>query len=227
MKRLLRYGLAVLISYMPTNRLRCILYNLLLGYTVRRSRIGIGTIIATAAAKIEGASIGCGNKFTGPMSVQISSGANICKDNIFACGEWVLQAEFQECGYECALILQENTLIADAHFFDLAGRFVLGKDSWIAGRGSQFWTHGAGVSDRNIAIGEGCYIGSAVRFAPGCQISDNTLVAMGSVVTGKVEQPNLMIAGIPAKVIKENYDWKTRKSLTTSPTHSENPSAIS
>jgi len=109
------------------------------------------------------------------------------------------------------LILAENTLIADAHFFDIAEKLCLGKGSWVAGRDSQFWTHGAGARDRNIEIGEHCYIGSAARFAPGSELGDNILVAMGSVVTGKLNTSNAMIGGVPARLIKENHDWCSKQ----------------
>ena len=74
--------------------------------------------------------------------------------------------------------------------------------------GSQFWTHGAGVVDRNIQIGRDCYLGSAIRFALGSGVGDNVIVAMGSVVTKKFEESMVMIGGVPATVLKRNYDWK-------------------
>ena len=74
--------------------------------------------------------------------------------------------------------------------------------------GSQFWTHGAGVVDRNIQIGRDCYLGSAIRFAPGSGVGDNVIVAMGSVVTKKFEESMVMIGDVPATVLKRNYDWK-------------------
>jgi acetyltransferase-like isoleucine patch superfamily enzyme len=73
---------------------------------------------------------------------------------------------------------------------------------------SQFWTHGAGVIDRDIQIGRDCYLGSAVRFAPGSGIGNNVIVALGSVVTEKFDISKAMIGGVPAKVLKKNYNWK-------------------
>jgi acetyltransferase-like isoleucine patch superfamily enzyme len=68
-----------------------------------------------------------------------------------------------------------------------------------------------GVRDRNIDIGADCYLGSAVRFAPGSGIGDNVLVAMGSVVSGVIPVDNALVGGVPAKVLKEKYDWKTQR----------------
>jgi len=91
----------------------------------------------------------------------------------------------------------------------VAGTFKLGDGSWIAGIGSQFWTHGAGVPEREVEIGSDCYLGSAVRFAPGSSVGNNVLVAMGSVVSNAIKIDNALVGGVPAKVLKENYNWKS------------------
>ncbi len=213
MNRIINYGLAFIISYLPLNGVRCLMYKLLFGYSIKTSKIGIGTILVVAEATIEGAMIGRSNVFIGPMSLVIKDGASIGKHNLFVCDEWTIREEFKDSHYDRCLILAENTLIADAHFFDIAGKLTLGKGSWVAGRDSQFWTHGAGVCDRNIQIGEQCFIGSAARFAPGSELGDNVLVAMGSVVTGKLTASNAMIGGVPARLIKENYDWRSKQPI--------------
>ncbi|PZV08434.1 MAG: hypothetical protein DCF22_20240 [Leptolyngbya sp.] len=211
MHHIIHYGIAFMISYLPLNGLRCLLYKLLFGYSIKNSKIGIGTILVIAEVTIEGATIGRSNVFTGPMSLVIKNGASIGKNNLFVCNDWTIREEFKDNHYDRCLILAENTLIADAHFFDVAGKLSLGKGTWVAGRDSQFWTHGAGIRDRNIHIGEHCYIGNAARFAPGSELGDNVLVGMGSVVTGKLATSNAMIGGVPARLIKENYDWRSKQ----------------
>jgi acetyltransferase-like isoleucine patch superfamily enzyme len=148
------------------------------------------------------------NLFIGPMSVEIGSNASIGNRNTFSCGFWTEVDQYWDKHYARALQIGANTLITSGHYFDLAGAFVLGEGSWIAGFGSQFWTHGIGVQDRDIRIGRDCYLASAVRFAPGSAIGDNVLVAMGSVVTKKSEMNYAMLGGVPAAVIKQDYDWK-------------------
>ena len=202
----LKLVLAVLISIVPINALRILGYRLL-GYKIS-GRIGFGTVIAVSEAHIEKCKLGIFNLFVGPMKVEISEGASIQNRNTFSCGFWTMQEQFQDKIYARSLRVGANTLITSNHYFDLAGSFVLGAGSWIAGIGSQFWTHGAGVTDRNIEIGRDCYIGSAVRFAPGSAIGDNVIVAMGSVVTKKFEISKAMIGGVPATVVKKDHDWK-------------------
>lgn len=204
-----KFAVAILISLLPLNALRVLGYKLLFGYRIAKSRIGFGSVLAVDSAALTNARIGFFNLFIGPMNVIISKGASIRDRNTFSCGYWVLQEENKNKNYTRTLEIGAQTLITSGHYFDLAGTFKLGDRSWIAGVGSQFWTHGVGVQDRNIEIGSDCYLGSAVRFAPGSSIGDNVLVAMGSVVSGKLNVSNVLVGGIPAKVLKENYDWKT------------------
>lgn len=201
-----KLALAVLISILPINFLRLLGYRLL-GYKIS-GRIGFGTVIAVSSARIEKARIGAFNLFVGPMKVEIGQNAHIEHRNIFSCGFWTTQEQYRSRQYARCLQVGANTLITSGHYFDVAGLFVLGDGSWIAGVGSQFWTHGAGVSDRDIHIGRDCYIGSAVRFAPGSAVGDNTIVALGSVVTKKFTETKVVLGGMPATVLKENYDWR-------------------
>jgi acetyltransferase-like isoleucine patch superfamily enzyme len=201
--------LAALISIVPINMLRVLGYRLL-GYKVN-GRIGFGTVIAVSEARIEKCKIGVFNLFVGPMKVEISEGASIGNRNTFSCGFWTIQEQYQDKKYARSLQIGANTLITSGHYFDVAGLFDLGDGSWIAGIGSQFWTHGAGVTDRDIQVGRDCYLGSAVRFSPGSSVGDNVIVAMGSVITKKFDISKAMLGGVPATVLKKDYDWKLEK----------------
>ena len=207
---IIKVALAFLISLMPLNVLRVLGYRLLFGYRIDKSRIGFGAIIAVDEFAISKSKIGFFNQFIGPMKIKIAEGASIGNRNTFSCGYWVLREENQAMNYARTLEIGADALITSGHHFDVAGRFKLGDRSWVAGIGSQFWTHGVGARDRDIEIGSDCYLGSAVRFAPGSSIGNNVLVAMGSVVSGKIDVSNALVGGVPAKVLKENYDWKTQ-----------------
>jgi len=203
----LKIVLAALISLLPLNGLRVLGYRLL-GYRIWEARIGWGTIIAVDEATLDSCKIGPLNLLVGPMKIQVRRGASIGNRNEFVCGYWVLREEYREAHYLRSLEVCEEALITSRHYFDLSGSLVLGERSWIAGVDSQFWTHGAGVTDRDIQIGSDCYLGSAVRFSPGSSIGDRVLVAMGSVVSGQIPDSSALVGGVPAKVLKSNYNWK-------------------
>ncbi len=60
---------------------------------------------------------------------------------------------------------------------------------------------------KNISIGNHCWIGRQCILLKGVSLYDNSIVAAGSVVTKKFDNPNSIIAGNPAKVIKQNINW--------------------
>lgn len=52
-------------------------------------------------------------------------------------------------------------------------------------------------------IGSNCFIGGGAYILPGVHIGDNVIVGMGAVVTKDVPN-NCIVAGNPAKIIREN-----------------------
>ena len=212
MKRKLRLAMAVIVSALPSSALRCAFYRWFFGYSINGAKICFGTVICVREAHLDGCTIGRFNKFLGPMYVSIGPRTDIETHNTFDCGDWAADAQHID-HYERTLIMEADVRITNHHFFDLAGRLFLGQGSWIAGRDSQFWTHGVNVTDRNIRIGRNSYIGSAVRFAPGSGVGDNIIVGIGSVVTKVIDASNALISGFPAQVVKAGRGWKPVASL--------------
>lgn len=63
-------------------------------------------------------------------------------------------------------------------------------------------------SPRNILIGSHVWIGCRCLILKGANIAENCVVAAGSVVNGKFAISNAIIAGSPAKIVKENISWQ-------------------
>ncbi|HBE18528.1 MAG TPA: hypothetical protein DEG17_12980 [Cyanobacteria bacterium UBA11149] len=204
---MLKKILAFIISAIPCNLFRIIFYRIILKYQISfSSRIGLFTVIAVDEATIIDAKIGKFNKFVGPYRLEIDEGSFIGYKNNFNCGEWVVN--FPDSQYLRTCKIGKKTLITNFHFIDTSGGFELNENSWLAGKSSEFWTHGAGAVDRAISIGKDCYIGSGVKLAPGVVIGNNNLIGLGSVLTQNFNVENALIAGNPAKVIRENYFWQ-------------------
>jgi len=204
----LRFLIAVCISGLPFNFMRVFMYRHLLKYQITNSQIGIGTIIDIESCTLENVSIGKLNMFTGPFLLDIKSKSTIGSGNIFRAGKWVVEPDMHALKFKHRLSIGHNVTITNKHYFDLAGLIEIGNDSWIAGYASQFWTHGGEKLDNDIIIADACYIASATRFTPGAEISKNTLVGMGSVVTKKFKQENIMLVGVPAAIKKEDFYWQ-------------------
>lgn len=60
---------------------------------------------------------------------------------------------------------------------------------------------------QQIIIGNHVWIGMRVTILKGVEIGDGAIIAAGSVVTRNVP-PKTIVAGVPAKVIKEEIQWK-------------------
>jgi len=63
----------------------------------------------------------------------------------------------------------------------------------------RLWKHS---ENEAIIIGENVWVGEKSRIQKGVSIGDNSIIAAGSIVTKNVP-PNTIVAGIPAKIIKE------------------------
>jgi acetyltransferase-like isoleucine patch superfamily enzyme len=59
-----------------------------------------------------------------------------------------------------------------------------------------------------ISIGNNVWVGCRCLILKGTAIPDNCVIAAGTLLTGVYTIPNAIIAGSPAKVVKENIYWK-------------------
>jgi len=206
----LKLVIPLLISLVPSNLLRILLYRIACGYQIPFSaRVGFGTLLAVDKVKMGRAFVGWFNVFQGPFTLVVEDDVHVAMFNTFRCGQWVLEENERDDPSLLRLVkLKRNCEMLFFHFVDATGGFELGEDTTVAGRHSQFWTHGTGVRDKSITIGNDCYIGSAVRFAPGASVGNHCVVGLGSVVTSKFNGDHLQIAGVPARVLQENWDWR-------------------
>ncbi len=63
---------------------------------------------------------------------------------------------------------------------------------------------------KSIEIGNHVWIGRDVKIGKNTKISDNSIVGWNSLVTKKFEEPNIIIAGNPAKIVKTGVNWNSR-----------------
>ena len=60
----------------------------------------------------------------------------------------------------------------------------------------------------SIEIGNHVWLGRRSIVCKNSKIPDNSIVGVGAVVTKKFEEENIAVAGVPAKVVKQNINWK-------------------
>lgn len=188
------------IKYIPINFLKIFLLRKLFGYKIGKGvKIGKSIINCKKVRIGDNVYIASRNSFS-CEEIQIGTNAHIHSGNTFL--------------GKGTFILGENSRIINNHYFDLWNSIKIGNNTWIAGRNSEFWTHGSIKTktkdkDLGIEIGDNIYIASSSKFAPGTKIASLNLVGLGSVVSGVFNKNNTIIMGNPARVVKEPIDWRT------------------
>jgi acetyltransferase-like isoleucine patch superfamily enzyme len=115
--------------------------------------------------------------------------------------------------YGIGLKMGNNSAIGDFTHFGAAGGIEIGNDV-IMGSYISFHSENhnyldtsklireQGVSSKGIKLGNNIWVGAKVTFLDGALVGDNSVVAAGAVVNG-IFPANVVIGGIPAKIIKE------------------------
>jgi acetyltransferase-like isoleucine patch superfamily enzyme len=206
----------MVVSALPTAALRRHAYNLFPSYRLGRgARIGLFAVIAVDQFECgDEVVIGRGVQFVGPMQVRIGTRTLVGRHNRFECSPIAAHPSMAHMHYSRRLTLGAQCLAHEAHFFDVYGAIDIGDGTWIAGRESQFWTHGASAQDRDIHIGRNCYLGSALRVAPGSGVGDRAVVGLGSVVASRITESDVIVAGVPDKVVRSREPGSDRFSFT-------------
>lgn len=65
---------------------------------------------------------------------------------------------------------------------------------------------------QNVSIGNHVWIGANATILKGVEIEDDSIVGGGAIVTSNVSS-NTVVAGIPAKVVKEGITWNIQRLL--------------
>jgi acetyltransferase-like isoleucine patch superfamily enzyme len=120
---------------------------------------------------------------------------------------------------EPRFLLGDGSVITTGHKIDFTDRVEIGRRVVLGGRNSSLWTHNR-QRTLPIRIGDCAYIGSEIRVAPGGNIPARCIVGIGAVVIGEVDGEGWLIAGVPARPVKELSDEdrflierKTRRDL--------------
>ena len=122
-------------------------------------------------------------------TIQIGAETTIGQANIF-CGE---SKTYIKIGRDCMFSRDINMNTSDFHS-------IVEKES------------GKRINPANsITIGNHVWVGNGVSIMKGARIGSNSVIASKALVGGKTYGNNLILAGLPAKVIKENINWTREK----------------
>jgi acetyltransferase-like isoleucine patch superfamily enzyme len=211
-------------------------YRLFFGYKIgKRVRVGLSIIDAGECSIDDDVQIGHLNVIIGAQKLTVGDHVKIGHLNIIRGGDEIRLGRYSEImrlneinsivdpdvvnELDPRFLLGAGSIVTTGHKIDFTDRVEIGRRSIIGGRNSSLWTHNR-QRTRPIEIGSLTYVGSEIRMAPGSVLPSRCVVGIGSVITGRIEGEEKLIAGVPAKVIKELSDEdkflierKTRRDL--------------
>jgi acetyltransferase-like isoleucine patch superfamily enzyme len=215
-----KFRLAVLagIALLPTF-LKRPLYRMFFGYRIgKRVRIGFSIIDAKHCQIDDDVLIGHLNAIVSVKKLVVGDHVRIGHLNIIRGGDEVSLGRYSEMirmneinsipdpdvvnPTDPRFLLGDGSIITTGHKIDFTDCVTIGRRSILGGRNSSLWTHNR-QRTRPISIGSFAYVGSEIRIAPGGSLPSRCIVGIGSVITGEVTEEGYLIAGVPAKPVKE------------------------
>ncbi|MCJ7702812.1 MAG: hypothetical protein MUO62_14610 [Anaerolineales bacterium] len=112
------------------------------------------------------------------------------------------------------LQIGENAILSIELYFDLAAPIKIGNSANIGPQTMLITgTHKIGPAENRLGeliplpihIGDGVWIGARATILPGVTVGSGAVIAAGALVNRDVA-PNTLVAGVPAKVIRELPD---------------------
>lgn len=194
-------------------------YKLFFGYRIgKRVRIGVSIIDAGHCSIADDVRIGHFNVITRVENLSIGDHCRIGHLNVIRGGSEVSLGRYSEImrmneinsipdpdvvnQIDPRFILGNGSIITTGHKIDFTDRVDIGRRVILGGRNSSLWTHNR-QRTLPITIGELVYIGSEIRMAPGSSLPARSIVGIGSVVTSSLTESGKLIAGVPAKFVKD------------------------
>lgn len=195
------------------------IYRLFFGYKIgKRVRIGLSIIDAGECDIDDDVRMGHFNVVTRVQKLTIKDHVRIGHLNIIRGGDEVSLGRYCEIirmneinsipdpevvnKIDPVFLLGDGSIITTGHKIDFTDRVEIGRRVILGGRNSSIWTHNR-QRTLPITIGSLVYMGSEIRMAPGSAIPARSIVGIGSVITAALTEEGKLIAGVPAKTIKE------------------------
>lgn len=126
------------------------------------------------------------------------------------------------CCHNSLLEIGEETAANGVNFMLLENNSIIkiGKDCMLSSNIDIWCSDTHTVCDRNgkvtnigksIEIGNHVWVGKDCHITKNTKIADNSIVGWCSNITKKFDEPNVIIAGNPAQIVKRNIEWKRER----------------
>lgn len=209
-------------KFRPLVRLACSVHNL---RNLLRWRLGRGNRVEAPCALLEKVTIHMSGKNNRIIiedfsrlkncAIYLSGDNNTIRIGTFST---LINTEFcmENSGNE--ILLEEHVrILGKTHLAAIEGtKITIGKDCMFSSdihfrtgdSHSVLDMDGRRINaSEDITVGEHVWVGTKVTCLKGAVIPPHSIVGACALVTGKFTQPNCVLAGVPAKVVKEQVDW--------------------
>lgn len=136
----------------------------------------------------------CKGKFT-EFYIEDNNGAIEVGDNTSFCGKAhlaVIEGTKIKIGENCLFSSDIVLRTGDSHsILDLNGKRI--------------------NPSKDIVIKNHVWVGHKVSINKNVTIEENTMIGTGAIVTKSTMKSNVIVAGVPAKIVKENINWDSRR----------------
>jgi acetyltransferase-like isoleucine patch superfamily enzyme len=151
-----------------------------------------------------------------------SNNSVIIRDNTYLHNVY-LRIGFKDCFVNnCLIQIGNNTSFnsADIQLGEDNSKIIIGEDNMFSFGIEIACTDTHSVTDfsgklinygKEIIIGNHNWICKKVSIMKNSKIPNNCVIAQNSLITSKFTQDNTVIAGIPARVVKENINWHRKR----------------
>lgn len=122
---------------------------------------------------------------------------------------------------DCLIEIGERTFIGPSHLActEDGKSIVIGKDCMLSSNINVRTGDSHSIVDNDgnrinpaasVSIGDHCWIGEGAKVMKGVQLQNDTIIASGAIVTRSFSS-NCILAGNPAKAIRENVSWNSKR----------------
>ena len=209
---------ALIAAFLPSPLAVLVLRHLCRYRIGKRVHIGFSIVHAASCEIGDDVKIGHFNVFTGIRRLKIGQATRIGALNIFRGGDEINIGRYCDIlrlnevnsipepdvvnETDPRFIMGDGSMIGASHKIDFTDRVEFGRRVILGGRNSSIWTHNR-QRTKPVVIGDMSYVGSEIRMAPGSSIAPRCIVGLGSVITGAFTNEYKLVAGVPAKEIKD------------------------
>ncbi|MDQ4091249.1 MAG: hypothetical protein M3163_13255 [Actinomycetota bacterium] len=206
---------AALIGLLPHSGLKTLLMTRVLGWSIHPTA-SVGPCLFLRVTHV---SLGAGARLLSMSAFYDVNELVLEDDAVMGHWNWISAArtlrtpalDARTGGRPAVLRLGRGAAVTSRHYIDCSGGVDIGQFTVLAGVRSTVLTHQVDLARSEqdvlaVTVGDYCLVGSNAKIVPGATIPDRCVIAMGSVVVGRLPDERFLYAGAPARPVKPVED---------------------